>query len=170
MAETLTSKISLNAILDNLSGLDLSSVKDPVNYKKIISLANGTGLDQADLVFHDQRTLAASATEDIDLAASLTNAFGTSLTFARIKAIIVFALLANTNNVEVGGAAANAFINWVGDATDVIVVRPGGLLMLVAPDATAYVVTAATGDLLKITNSAGGTGVTYDIIIVGAST
>ena len=61
------------------------------------------------------------------------------------------------------------FINWVGDPTDKISVRPGGAFILIAPDATGYAVTAATGDLLKIANSAGTTSVTYDIIIIGAT-
>lgn len=77
------------------------------------------------------------------------------------------AAAANTNNVVVGGAASNGFINWVGDATDVINVRPGGVFMLVAPDSTAYAVTASTGDILKVANSSSGTSVTYTIVIIG---
>jgi len=38
-----------------------------------------------------------------------------------------------------------------------------------AADATTYAVTAGTGDLLKVANSAGGTSVTYDIVIIGSS-
>jgi hypothetical protein len=38
-----------------------------------------------------------------------------------------------------------------------------------APDATGYPVTAATGDLVTLTNSAAGTSVTYDVIIIGSS-
>jgi len=133
------------------------------------ALTSGTGANQADLVFTDQRTLAASTTEDLDLNAVLTDAFGDVITMARVKAIIVKAADGNTNNVEVGGAATNALINWVGDATDKIVVPPGGIFLLATNDATGFLVTPATGDVLKIGNSAGGTPVTYDIIIIGAS-
>jgi hypothetical protein len=38
-----------------------------------------------------------------------------------------------------------------------------------ATDSTSVAVTAGTGDLLTVTNSAGSTSVTYDIIIIGAS-
>lgn len=48
-------------------------------------------------------------------------------------------------------------------------VRPGGLLVLAAPDVAAYAVTAATGDLLHVANSAGGSAVTYDVVVIGAS-
>jgi hypothetical protein len=71
--------------------------------------------------------------------------------------------------VIVGGAAANQFLTWVGAATHTVTVRPGGLFQLIAPDATAYAVTATTADLLRITNSGAGTSVTYDIVLLGAS-
>jgi len=41
------------------------------------------------------------------------------------------------------------------------------MFCVVAPNATGYALTATTADLLQITNSSSGTGVTYDIIIVG---
>lgn len=163
----LTSMIKL-VISSNLSGAgDLATPKHDHLISKTLNLANGTGADQANMIWSDQRTLAASATEDLDLAASLTDAFGASITFTRIKGIYVFAAAANTNNVEVGGAASNGFDTWVGAAGDHVEVRPGGIMFVYAPDATAYVVTAGTGDLLTITNAAGGTAVTYDIALIG---
>ena len=149
--------------------LDLATISDPLSLEKILNLTNGTGKDQADQLFHDKRTLTASATENLDLAGVLTDAFGTVMTFARIKGIIIVAAAGNTNNVQVGGAATNAFVNWVANATDIINVRPNGVFAIFAPGATAYVVTVATGDILKIANSGAGSSVTYDIIIVGAS-
>lgn len=133
------------------------------------SFPSGTGAGQADKVFADRRTLAASATENLDLAGSLTDALGATLTFARVRALLIEASSANTNNVLVGGAASAQFATMFGDATDVLVVRPGGLVLLVAPDTTGYAVAATTGDLLKVANSSSGTGVTYDITILGTS-
>lgn len=135
-----------------------------------VSLASGTGAGQADLMFADTRTLAASGTEDLDLAGVLTSAFGATLTFARVKALVVVAAAANTNNVVVSRPAANGFILFSA-ASDAIPLRPGMGLAVVAgvADATGIAVTAGTGDLLTITNSAGSTTVTYDIVILGAS-
>jgi hypothetical protein len=165
----LTSRLLLDFDADYTSALDLSTTENNLCFTRQINLATGTGANQADKIFHDERTLTASATENLDLSGTLTDAFGATLIFARIKGLIVYASPANTNNVLVGGAASNGFINWVSDTTDVVVVRPGGLFALFAPDATAYAVTAATGDLLKVTNSAGTTGVTYQIVVVGSS-
>jgi hypothetical protein len=147
---------------------DLSVPSDVLSYTKRFSLASGTGANQADRIFHDQRTLAASATEDLNLAGSLVDKFGATITFARIKEIKVYALRTNTNNVNVTRPAANGVPIFLA-AGDGMPVLPGGLLHWIAPNAAAIAVTAGTGDLLTFTNSAGSTEVTYDVIIIGAS-
>lgn len=146
---------------------DLGSPKVDLSGKAIYDLVTGTATGQADLVFSDRRTLAASATENLDLAAALTDAFGASLTFVEVVALYIKAASGNTNDVIVGGHASAAFASFLGDATDTIKVRPGGALLLTCD--AGYAVTATTADMLKITNSGGTTGVTYDVIIVGRS-
>lgn len=131
-----------------------------------ISFTNGTGANQATHVWSDTRTLAASATENLDLAGGLTDALGNALTFTAIKAIRVRAASANTNNVVVGGAAMNAFLLF-SDATDKISVKPGGVFLYCDPSAAGTAVTAGTGDILLIANSGAGTSVEYDIEIIG---
>lgn len=164
----LTSDITVKAVCTLSSALDLATASVPLTLTERIRLTNGTGADQADLIFHDTRTLSASATEDLDLAGSLTDALGSTLTFARIKAVIVAANAANTNNVNVTQPAANGVPLFLA-ASDGIAVRPGGVFAWVAPDATAVAVSGGTADLLTFTNSAGSTSVTYDVVIVGAS-
>lgn len=168
---TLTSRIALAVSAAQTAVLDLGSASATLSKSYTATLASGTAVGQADKIFHDTRTLAASATEDIDLAGSLTDAFGTTLTFVRIKALIVAAAAANTNNVIVGGASATQFVSWNGGATHTVTVRPGAAFALIAgvADATGYVTAAGSTDLLKIANSSSGTGVTYDIVVIGAS-
>src|SRR3990172_6816581 len=156
--------VSLYSRIKN--ALDLSSSLDTIQRNKSYSFTAGAAADQADVHWSDERTLAASATEDLDLAGGLTDAFGAAITFARIKAIYVEADSANTNNVLLGGAAANAFATPFADAIDKVTLRPGGALLLVAPDATGYVVTASTADLLRVGNSGAGTSVKDRIMLV----
>lgn len=167
MAETFAGTVRLIVSGTLQKDIDIGTTTHAINYSASNPLINGTAADQANAVFVDTRTLAASATEDLDLAGVLVNAVGTTMTFTRIKGFIVVAAVGNTNNVLVGGAATNAFINWCGDATDIVKVTPGGIFALTAPNATGFAVTAGTGDILKITNSAAGTAVTYDIILIG---
>lgn len=147
----------------------LATPQAPLNFSQITPLGSGTGANQADKMYAATRTLALSTGEDLDLAGTLTDAFGAVITFARIKSMIFRAASGNTNNVIVGNAATNGFISWCGSATDKVTVRPGGTFALIAPDATAYAVTAATADLLHVLNGGAGTPVTYDVVLIGSS-
>lgn len=151
------------------SSLDFSTPSAPMTRTYQQLLTEGVGLNQVNRLWHDQRTLAASANEDLDLAGVLTDPFGGTITNARIKGIVIKAAATNTNNVIVGGAATNAFINWVGAATHTLTVRPDGVFALFAPDAGGYAVTAGTGDLLRVANSGAGSSITYDIVLLGAA-
>jgi hypothetical protein len=73
---TLTTNIRLGVAARQSSTLDLGSADANVTKNIAIALASGTAAGQADRVFSDTRTLAASANEDLDLAGALTDAFG----------------------------------------------------------------------------------------------
>jgi hypothetical protein len=121
----LTSSFSAAVGFNQTSPQDLGTAAFPAAVRALAQLTSGTGAGQADLVFSDTRTLAASANESLDLAGSLVGAFGATLTF---------------------------------------VLAAAGQL-----DATGYGVVAATGDLLKVANSGGTTGVNYTVIVIGTS-
>ncbi len=165
----LTTKAVLDVQATQTSALDLGSASVALPFTRQFVWASGTGANQADQMWSDERTLTASSTEDLDLTGTaLQNPFGVNIAFARIKGVIVYALPANTNNVVVGNVT-NGIVGWFGAATQSISVRPGGMFAIFAPDATAYTVTAGTADLLHIANSGAGTSVTYDIVIIGAT-
>lgn len=165
----LTSSIRLDISAALTAALDLVTASAPLALNQGVALENGTGVGQADRIFSDERTLAASANEDLDLAGALLDAIGGTAAMARVKAIIVFASDTNTNNVIVGGAASNAFVGPFGAATHTLQVRPGGFYCNVCRDATGWPVTAGTGDLLRVANSGAGSPVTYRIIVIGCS-
>jgi hypothetical protein len=165
MALSATIKVSIDGL--HTSVLDLGSASFPLRLAQSLTLTDGTGASQIDRVFSDTRTLGVSATEDLDLSGSLTNAYGT-VTFARIKAIFVIADSANTNNVNVTRPASNGVPVFLA-AGDGVAVRPAGIFMWACSDATGVAVTAGTGDLLTFTNSAGSTSVNYSVVILGAS-
>lgn len=166
----LTSRLSVAVNAEQTSALDLTTASAPVAWARQVALATGTGAGQADLIFSDTRTLAASDTEDLTLTADLTGAFGATLTFVKVKALAIAAAAGNTNNVVVGAATSNAWATLL-NSTGTVTLRPGAFFVAVAgiADATGWAVTASTGDLLKVANSAGSTGVTYDIVVIGTS-
>lgn len=167
MALAATIKAGINATQTNV--LDNGTATFPLNVLQSLSLTDGTGANQADVMWSDTRTLAASANESLDLAGgSLTNAFGITATFARVKAILVIADSGNTNNVNVTRPASNGVQIYLA-AGDGEAVFPGCFMLKTWSGATAVAVTAGTGDLINIANSGAGTSVTYTIIIIGAS-
>lgn len=159
---------AIQGLLTQAVGLGEASL--PLEFPGQVLLADGTGAGQANQVYRARRTLAASAFEDLDLSgAALQNPFGTNIAFARIKAVGIAALAANVNNVVIGGAPSNAWVGPFGAATHTKAVRPGGFELWACSDATGWPVTATTADLLRIANSAGGSSVTYDILLIGAT-
>lgn len=169
MSLTTTARLKLAATQSEVP--DLGSRSRTATVEMALTLADGTGAGQADLMFADTRTLTASSSEDLDLAGVLTDAFGSALTFARIKALAIKAAAGNTNTVVFSRPAANGLATLFSAASDAVILRPGAMLILAcsSADATGYAVTAGTGDLVTVTNGGAGTSVTYDVVIIGAS-
>lgn len=167
---SLTSSLSMAVSASQAVAADLGSASRVANVRRAVALATGTGAGAADLVFSDRRTIAASGTENLDLAGTLVDSFGATITFVKVKGIYIAASAANTNSVVVGAAGTNPWIGLL-NATGTVTLRPGAALMAMAgqADATGMGVVAATGDLLKVTNSGSGTGVDYDVVIIGTS-
>lgn len=169
----LDANITLNLSGNYTKALDLGTAKYPLSVVAQMLLADGTGASQADRIFTDTRTIADASPitngyEDLDLAGSLADAYGATLTFARIKFLMIKAASANTNPIQVLRPSSNGVPLFVA-AGDGITIRPGGFFAWAASDATAVVVTASTGDLLRVANTVGGSSVSYDIVIIGAS-
>lgn len=152
--------------LTQVGSNDLGSPKMDVDVDKLLTLLEGTdATNKADLLFSDTRTLAASTNEDLDLAGSLSSALGGTITNAEIVAIFISAASGNANNVNVTRPASNGFAGPFLAAGDGVAIKPGEWLPLVSQ--SGWAVTAATGDLLNVANSAAGSSVTYSIVIVG---
>lgn len=148
------------------AALDLTSARSELLIERTLTLANGTGADQANQVWSDTRTLSSGSNETLDLSGSLTNAAGESVTFTKVK--LLYVRNKGTTTLTVGGAASNGFISPFGASTDTLNVRAGGVAVLFAPDATGYAAAAGTADQLKVTNAAGAS-CDYDIAIIGVN-
>lgn len=143
-----------------------STASGPIDADWTTLLSSGTGANQASNIYTARRTLASGATENLDLYGSLTNAFGVTLNFTKIKAIMVKADSANTNDVQVQRASSNGVPLFMA-ASDGVQLRPGAWFVYVQPDSSGIAVTSGTGDILTFTNSTTGSSVIYDILIIG---
>lgn len=147
------------------NAVDLGEVRNDIDKVIESRFTNGTGSGQANEFWHDTRTVNASANEDLDLAGALTSVInGATLTFTKIKAILIVAASGNTNAVRVTRPASNGVPLFLaaGDGIDL----PAGAVFFASFPA-GVTVTASTGDLINVENSSSGTSVTYDIYILG---
>lgn len=138
----------------------------------LISLVDGTAVGQANLLFLDERTVLTAANDDLDLNGVLTTAFGQS--FAALELVALFVInapkdplaAANTTNLTIGGGT-NPVTGFMGGTAPTIgPIRPNSFVMLGSSDAAGFgAITAGTGDILRIANSAGASN-KYQIAIL----
>jgi hypothetical protein len=164
----LTATVELNVTGTQTSPIDLGTASLPFALSSLVSLTSGTAAGMADRVFTDTRTLGISATEDLDLAGVLTDAFGALITFVKIKALVIKAAAGNTNNVNLSRPAGATGVPLFLAVSDGLVIPPGYTFAWFG-SGTGITVTPTSGDLITLTNGGAGTGVTYDVVIIGTS-
>jgi hypothetical protein len=169
MPPTLTSRVEVVITGTLVNSLDLNDVTAPLVVRRALDLSNGAGASQANVIWSDTRTLAPSASESLDLVGGgLADALGTALAPARLRALLIYASPANTNNLTIlGNAAAVPVLNT---AATTATLPPGGLFLITKPDAVGMLVTATTFDLIVVANAGAGTSVNYDIVLIGCAT
>lgn len=161
-----TGRLTLSGNFTNPA--DLATPSDLLAYALTVPFvfSNGTGANQCNFQWTDTRSVAATSNDDIDLYGGITDAFGDAINTVSIKLMVIYHRSA-TGTLQIGGAA-NAFSSWLADPSDAVILRPGGVLSLVAPDATGYTVTSGTGDILRVrAPDASPATITYDIILWG---
>lgn len=172
MADTLSASIGAGVSWLYADTLDLSTVSDNANLEYEFDFADGTGNNQADKVFHDERTVAASDEDDLDLAGGLSQTiFGSSVTytFAKIKAILIRNMNTTSgDDINLDSSVTNSILTlFSSSATSKIPIPANGVLLMTNPIG-GWAVTASTADILRIANG-GSNSVTYRIVIVGTS-
>ncbi len=130
---------------------------------------------QADVVYAVQVSIPPGSSQTWTLSAipgsDPGSFYGILLVFARVKSIQVD-LLSTTSAVSVlVGGAGSAWSTWVGAPSHQLRVRNGGTFFLgtLSSDAVSYLVTAGTGDMLKIGNEDGANVATVRLTITGKS-
>lgn len=132
---------------------------DPIVY------ANGTGSGKADIAWDDERTLATGATENLDFAGAIADAFGTNIAAAKIKALQIESDAANTTALTIGNVTNGAQL-FFGASAHTLVLQPGERFVIAGP--VGWTITAATGDLVKVANASGASA-KYRVKVIAAS-
>ncbi len=170
MTTTLQAKIRAELGWTWRDHVDASPIVDSNRLVFEQGMANGSGTNQADAVWHaGDQTLSAGASPTFELDALEKELFGDAIfiTLLKVKALLITNKNTSGNgHLLVGAAVSDAWHAPFGSADDTVKVMPGGALLLANPQ-EGWDVTADARDL-KIT--AGGENVTFDVAILGTAT
>ena len=165
MATSLAATLTLNLRHTYTNALDLTTPTDELGTNGVWgdSLANGTGVDQANYVWHDTRSLTATS-ETLDLSTGLTDPLGVPVAFTGIKAIAIWVTTTTVGvSLSVGAAVANAWSGMFANSSDILTIGPDARFLWWCPGAASTV--DATHKNLKL--DAGAGTLTYNIVIYG---
>ena len=162
----LTTRITLKIQTQYTNPADLSTPADNVTQDYSIVLADGTGADQADVIFHDQRTLADAAIDTLDLYASgsLLDPLGTALTMDQLKFLYI-ENTSTTNSLTIGPSATAVGL-CADKATDIIIIPPEGQFVWTSPASGGLDLTT-NKNLVLTHDSTDATALIYNIIAIG---
>ena len=159
----LSTKVIFSVQTTYTGSTGLGETLERLNLDYGVTLANGTGAGQANLIFSDSRSLADDANEVLDFYASgtLTDAFGTDLTMTKLKLLIIV----NTSTeatLKIGGGAAA--VNLFADASDILTLPPDGRFLWSDPNGLTI---TADKDLNLLHGGQGTAALVYKVIAVG---
>jgi len=158
----------LNTQYRNIESLtNPTGLVDNLNLDFSRELADGSGLDRADLQWHDQRQLI-NATEVLALDGALTNKWGDSLDFDAIKGI--FIQNREQGSEPAGGDDETSYrILEVHFKNESYYIGPNGIRWILEPGPGGILSIASSGSEIEgsITISSNA-DVTYDIVLIGS--
>jgi len=148
----------------------LTTISDNSKVEYDRTLEDGTSTDQADKIWHDERTLVATSSEDLDLSALTSTLFGDTLTVSLLKIKTVF--IVNLSNVTgdellVKPSPVNPWTAPFGSTSDLARV-PADSCLLLTNRKNGWTVVPGGSDSLRIDNPT-ASSITYRIVIVGTS-
>lgn len=170
MGKTLTTSMyfHLSAMLRDAAVGDLGVPKHDAVLSKTLTLGDGVGNNQADIVHAVQYTIAGSGSQVIDLNA-ITDTLGNAITFAKVKLMAFYAAIANGGEITVKpNTALNPFNLWITDDLGSIPIEAGNLFM-VSNIVGGWAVGDNSSDKILLTNTDAAASV-IDVMIIGTDT
>jgi hypothetical protein len=154
----LTSQLDVRLRSDYTGTETLSIPRDNLDYQFTRQWTSGTGSYSCNLVYRSSRTLASGAAESLDIRGGITDVFGDTVSFGRVKALYI-ENLGSTTLTFGAPDAASGWSAWCGDVADTLLIPASGAHLISSPyDGFAV---SAGSDTIKISNGSGGTGRYY---------
>ena len=133
----------------------------PCNQQPVTTYTNGSGANQANVLYQAAFTLSGS-TETVNFyTGSFSDSYGTAMVLTGVKAIYI-QNTSSTNNLVVGNAGTDP---WGGvlSTTGTITLLPGDWIVMATPSAAGWPVTSTSCELLFT----GTSGQTFSVALLG---
>ena len=163
MATNVTGKVTASVSANWSKDLDIGAAQATPQASVSIAFTAGSGANKIEQVGMKVGSIAASGSADIDLAGTLTDPGGDTITFSKVKALLIKNTSASGDGIEVGGT----FDTWVKASGDEVKVMPGGCMLIANPTAAGFAVVADTGDVITLSNLDTVNAQTYEAIVLG---
>jgi hypothetical protein len=144
--------------------VELSTLLETLSLARGQNFAEGELTEEVNLIFDDSRTLSDGANEVLNLHnGSLTNKLNQAITMDILKAIYIKNTSVDAGLIVGGGTTP---VPLFSDASDKVIVKPGGTLLLIAPNVVGWDITANC--LLKLEHDGvGSSTLTYELVVAG---
>jgi len=165
----LTGNIKTSVQMTGTLAYGLGTVINPLTKQINFAFSDGNGEQQANLMWHDDVSVAIGAPQTIDLQdGSLKDLNGNAVVFGSVKVLIVQSASSRTtgSSLKVDGGVADP---WYGPflSGDALNVKPGGAAIFVCDTAEGWEVLAARATLRFTNNNDGAGAVDVNIIVIG---
>lgn len=175
MANAPNARVTLSVHANEVITGGIKAGRIPHRFESLLQLDNGTSVGNIDLVYSKRETgIAASTTTVYDLAGSLTDSEGSTITFVEVVLIAIRNLSTDAvDHLEVGPDATNGFgvlssnLGFWADASDRSIITADSWSVWYS-EAGVPVGAGSTDELAVITPS-GSAANTWDILIIGRS-
>lgn len=155
MATSLTARFDLHVRAPLVQ--DNPAASSPASIDSLVNLSSSDVTKR----HHKVYTVAASGAQSIDIAGSATDAYGTVLTFSKVKAIVV----RNRSTAATAAATVERPASGVPFISTAATVAVDPVAILV--NKAGWTVTAGTGDLIAVNNADSAASADIEVLILG---
>lgn len=150
-----TGSVSVNFDFKNIGSSD--DEQSTIAILKAIgsTFSDGTGALQLNKIWQDTLPLTDGQTITVDFSPTAASGASGAVTFAALKALVVYAPTTNTTNLTLSRAATTGISLFAADGDALAPLKPGGMLVFTDPSAAGMTMAAGDTDVLTIVNSAG---------------
>lgn len=155
MASSLSATLDAKLKVNTTNARTINAATERIEYALTMALAStaSSSVGKATHCYH-KRIAGSTTPTSIDLSPiAEPDGVGQTVTATKIKALLIKNITTTAGvTVSVGGGSG-CVSTIFGNTSDILVIRPGGFVLLYAPDAAGYAVTGTSADILTITGS-----------------